>query len=124
MERLMRKYGRVRRRVVDWDLRHLDEAREEAPSRGEVVLLILDEQDRLAVIGEHGEAGDAPIIPMGRIHPDEGVEEAAHRTAREETGSRIAIEEVAALHRVHIRYRTRKVERWYFIVLAHALVGG
>lgn len=124
VEQLMRKYGRVRRRVVDWDLRHLDEENAGGPHRGEVVLLIRDEEDRLAVVRDPGQAEEASMIPMGSIGPEEGVEDAARRWALEETGHRVAIEEVAALHRVNLHFRTREVERWYFILLARMLDRG
>lgn len=119
MDRILETYGRIRRRVVDWDLRHLNEDPDYPPCVGEVVLLILDNEGRLATVRKQG--SEHWILPMGRIAPGETVEEAAAREAKEETGWEVRVEEVRALHRARIRFQTWRLERWYFVVVCRAL---
>lgn len=119
LDRVLSAYGRIRRRVVDWDLRHLDERGDWPPCFGEVVLLIRDDEDRVALVrkreSEHEE------LPIGRIEEGESVEEAAHREAREETGHTVEVEEIKALHRVRIQFKSWNLERWFFVVLCRAM---
>lgn len=119
VDRLLRKYGRMRRRMVDWDYRDRDEP-EEPPCDGEVVPLVRDEEGRLAVVRQR-EGSEQFLLPTGRIQPGEGIEAAAVREALEETGCHVAIDEVPALHRIQIRFREAAWERWYFLVLCRIL---
>lgn len=119
VDRVLQKYGRIRRRVVDWDRRDRDEP-EEPPCDGEVVPLVRDADGRLAVV-RHREGSQDFLLPTGRIQPGEGVEEAALREALEETGCHVAIDEVPALHRIRIRFRDAEWERWSFLVLCRVL---
>lgn len=115
MSRLLEKYGRIKRRLMDWDLSHMD-PRDEPPSQGEVVLLIFDDQGRMVVLSASEDGQDTSTLPQGRIGIDEGVEEAATRVALEEAGMRVVVEELAALHQMRIRFRSWELERWYFIM--------
>ncbi|MEE8198783.1 MAG: NUDIX hydrolase [Thermoplasmata archaeon] len=119
VDRILRKYGRIRRRVVDWNWPDRDEP-EEPPCDGEVVPLVRDEEGRLAVVRHRAGTGDF-VLPTGRIQPGEGIEAAAVREALDETGFHVAIDEVPALHRVRIRYRDAEWERWFFLVLCRVL---
>ncbi|MFQ5986004.1 MAG: NUDIX domain-containing protein [Thermoplasmata archaeon] len=113
---ILERFGRIRRRVVDWDLTDQEYTPDDPPCDGEVVPLVLDEEDRLAVVRQR----DGPayfIIPTGRINPGESVEAGAIREAWEETGCEVRVEDVAALHRVRIQFKISQLERWYFIVL-------
>lgn len=123
MDRILETYGRIRRRVVDWDFRHLDESGDYPPCQGEVVLLLRDEEGRLVAV-QRRDSPDHWILPMGRIDPGERVEDTAVREAREETGYDIRVEEVAALHRARIRFKAWDLERWYFVVLGRCQGGG
>lgn len=116
MRRILERFGRIRRRVVDWDLAHQEYTPDDPPCDGEVVPLVLDEANRLAGVRERG-GPDYFTIPTGRIHAGEGVEAGAIREALEETGCEVRVEDVAALHRIRIRFKTSHLERWYFIVL-------
>lgn len=113
---LLEKFGRLRRRVVDWDLADEEYTPDDPPCEGEVVPLVLDQENRLAVVRQRG-GPDYFTIPTGRINRGEGVEACAIREALEETGCEVHIEDVAALHRIRIRFKTSKLERWYFVVL-------
>ena len=73
VDRLLRKYGRIRRRVVDWNWPERDEP-EEPPCDGEVVPLVRDEEGRLAVV-RHREGAQEFVLPTGRIQPGEGIVE-------------------------------------------------
>lgn len=115
MNRLLEKYGRIRRRIVDWDMRHLDERGDWPPCHGEVVLLVRDREGRL--VAARKRESEHYQLPMGRIQPGESIEEAARREALEETGWSVEVDEVAALHRVRIHFRAWELERWFFIVL-------
>ncbi len=116
LDRVLEKYRRIRRRVVDWDWRDFDESTDYPPCFGEVVLLILDGEGRLAVVRKRGSPEDRYMLPMGRINEGEGVEEAAEREALEETGLVVRVDDVSALHRARIRFKRWNLERWYFIV--------
>lgn len=116
MNRLLRTYGRLKRRVVDWDLRQEDEAPYREACDGEVVILLLDEEGRLAIVRARGDPEERYILPMGRVEVGETIEEAAIREALEETGKRVRVEGVLALHRVRMHFRGWELERWYFVV--------
>lgn len=120
MERLVETHGRIRRRVVDWDLRDREANGDNPPCDGEVVLLLQDEEGRLAVVRKRA-APEHWLLPTGRIREGEPVEDAARREALEETGRTIRVEEIAALHRVRIQFRTSERERWFFVVLGSFL---
>ncbi|MCJ2520688.1 MAG: NUDIX domain-containing protein [Candidatus Thermoplasmatota archaeon] len=124
IDRLLERYGRLRRRIVDWDLRHLDEQTNYPAPFGEVISLILDHQGRVAAVKRSGPQEDIYVLPQGRIDEGEGVEEAAVRVALEATGMEVKIVEVAAIHRARIRFKGGSVERWYFIVLCSSLIDG
>lgn len=115
MNRLLERYGRIKKRLMDWDLSHMD-PEDEVPGHGEVVLLIFDEKGRLAVLQQPPGSEVSSTLPQGRIRLGERVEEAAERVGQERTGFAVTPQEVAALHQMRIRFRSWELERWYFIV--------
>jgi 8-oxo-dGTP diphosphatase len=119
IDRILRSYGRIRRRVVDWDMKDRDEP-DEPPCDGEVVPLVRDDEGRLAVVRQR-DGTTHYQLPTGRIQPGEGIEEAALREALEETGCHVAVDEVPALHRIRFRFRNAEWERWFFLVLCRVL---
>ncbi|MFQ5837321.1 MAG: NUDIX domain-containing protein [Thermoplasmata archaeon] len=121
LHQLLQKYGRVKRRIVDWDLRKLDQKRDYPPCFGEVVLLIFDEENRIALVRKRGSPRDIFTFPQGRIDAGEGVEKAAAREAKEETGMDVKVEALAAMHIVNICFKSWDLERWHFIVVCRAL---
>ncbi len=124
IDRLLRKYRRIRRRVVDWDMPQLDPARDYPPCFGEVVLLIIDDVGRIAAMRKRGASEEAYMLPQGRIDEGEGIEDAAVREAFEETGREVKVEEVAAVHRVRIRFKSWRLERWHFVMICRSTSGG
>ncbi len=124
LDRLLKRYRRIRHRVVDWDWRQFDESKDYPPCDGEVVLLILDGQGRLAVVRKRGAPEDSYMLPMGRIGEGESVEQAARREALEETGMAVGVEDIPAIHRARIRFKRWNLERWYFIVQCAVEGGG
>lgn len=108
---------------MDWDFTHLDTPRDCPPCFGEVVLLVVDDTGRIAAVRKKGAPEEAYILPQGRINEGEGIEDAAVREALEETGMEVKAEEVAALHRVRIQFKTWELERWHFIVICRSTSG-
>lgn len=116
--RLAKKYGEGRRRIVTWDQREVDYRREmEDPlCFGEVVLLVQDDEGRLAVVRGKGSPPDAFDLPTGIIEEGEGVEETAVREGYEETGSHVRIENLVAIYRVRVHFARERLERWFFVL--------
>lgn len=117
IERLARKYTRVRRRIVHWDQRHVDFRREmeDPKSFGEVVLLIHNEAGRIALVRGRGSSPDAFDLPTGTIEEGEAIEEVAMREAHEETGREVRLEGLVAIYQVRVRWKTWDLERWFFV---------
>ena len=123
VERLERTYGPAKPRVVTWDRRTVDYRREmEDPlCFGEVVLLIVDDAGRLAVVRKRGSPAEDWDIPTGIIEAGETVEAASLREGLEETGRTIRIDALRAVHKVRVHFKEWDVERWFFILGCTAL---
>jgi len=123
IERLEEKYGKAKRRIVTWDRREVDFRREmEDPlCFGEVVLLIEDREGRLAIVRKRGSSANAWDTPTGIIEEGEGVEEASLREGYEETGRKVRVERLAAIHQLRVHWKAWDVERWFFVLRCRAL---
>ncbi len=123
VDRVEGKFGKAKRRIVTWDRRTVDYRREmEDPlCFGEVVLLIEDSDERLAIVRKRGSSANAWDTPTGIIEDGEGVEEASLREGYEETGRQIRVEKLAAIHQVRVHWKAWDVERWFFILKCTAL---
>lgn len=123
VKRLERTHGPAKRRVVTWDRRTVDFRREmeDPPCFGEVVLLIMDDPGRLAVVRKRGSPADDWDIPTGIIEEDETVDAAALREGLEETGRTIRIDALCAIHQVKVHFKEWDVERWFFILRCTAV---
>ena len=121
--RLLRKYSQARRRIVVWDQRSVDFRREmkDPPCFGEVVLLVLDESTRLALVRKRGSSPDAFDLPTGIISKGEGVEEAALREAHEETGRQVRVEYLVGVYQVRVSWEKWNLERWFFALRCTAV---
>lgn len=123
VERLEETYGPAKRRVVTWDRRTVDYRREmeEPLCFGEVVLLIVDHDGRLAVVRKRGSPMEDWGIPTGIIEEGETVDAACLREGLEETGRTIRIDTLRGIHKVRVHFKEWDVERWFFILRCTAL---
>ncbi|MFQ5919678.1 MAG: NUDIX hydrolase [Thermoplasmata archaeon] len=116
IDQLVSKYRNALERIVTWDRREVDFRREmeDPPCFGEVILLITDDEERLALVRGRGSPPGAFDLPTGIIEEGEGVEATALREGYEESGNKIQIEALTAIYRVQVRFAKWDVERWFF----------
>ena len=88
------------------------------PTKGATLVAAFDEAGRVACVRKRGDP--RWILPSGRVMPDEPVELAAAREAREEAGLEVELVAMPVLLVVRYRLPDGELERWCPVFAARA----
>lgn len=117
LEQLSRKYGKLKLRTVDVDIRPAPAPMTPLIPHGYVILVAHHEERGIAVVRHADTPGGIFSFPMRPMRGKETVEEVGRRVGREELGLEVAIDKVPALHIGRFQFKDQEVERWHFVAV-------
>ncbi len=118
LDTLARRYGRIRFRTVDLDLRRTKASPLSRDDWGSVVLVAVVAGETIALV-RHGE--DPPgffNFPMAPLGPGGSMEAVATAIGERELGLRVQIYKIPAVHVVRFMFDAGEIYRWHLIPVA------
>ncbi len=118
MDSLGRRYGRIRFRNVDLDLRGGRATQALRDDWGSVVLVAVSEGETIALVRHGVDPQGFYNFPMAPLGPGEEVEDVATAIGEREMGLRVEVYKIPAIHVVRFMFDEGEVYRWHFIPVA------